>query len=125
MLFRSPRDQQDGPLTVNIDVAGGAERWTRHFGISAPMRSTLQARDGLLREQLGLVTFWFALHARDGGIDWRLTRVAVAGCPLPCALFRISTFSGVRDGRYAFSVLATVTGVGRLIRYEGVLSVAR
>jgi hypothetical protein len=122
-LASLPRNQLQEPLTVTIEVLTAAERWTRHFGQSAPMRSTLRVRDGLLVESLGLTTMRFRLTARDGGIDWTLVRIAGLGIPLPCRLFRIATRSGVTNDRYAFQVTAAVVGIGELIRYEGELDV--
>jgi hypothetical protein len=120
-LASLPHDQLREPLTVTIEVLTDAERWTRHFGRSSAMRSTLRVRDGLLVESLGLTTMHFRLTARDGGIDWTLVRIAGLGIALPRQLFRIVTRSGVTNDRYAFQVTAALIGIGELIRYEGEL----
>ena len=116
-----PRDQVEGPVMVAIEASADSERWTRRFGRSAPMRSTLCAREGLLVERLGPVTLRFALVARDGGIDWDLKGVAVLGCPLPLKLFQVVSRSGASGGRYRFEVRAALAGVGPVIRYQGEL----
>lgn len=118
-----PRDQAEGPLRVQIEKLPDGERWTRHFGASPPMRSTLRARDGLLVESLGLTTMTFRLRVRDGAIDWDLVRVALLGLPLPAALFNVTSTSGIAGDRYRFVVNATLARVGPLIRYEGELDV--
>jgi hypothetical protein len=116
-----PRNQCCKSAVVEIVTMPDGEQWTRHFGESAPMRSRLRARGDLLVERLGPVTMAFELVARDGGIDWVLRRVAALGCPLPLRWFRVASRSGVRAGRYQFLVLAELSGVGRIIRYEGEL----
>ncbi len=122
-LAMLPQDQAALQVEVEISALADGERWTRRFGTSAPMRSVLRARNGLLVERLGLLTMSFRLTPRDGGIDWLLVRIAGLGCPLPRRLFRISTYSGVRRDRYQFMVDAALAGVGKLIRYEGELDV--
>lgn len=117
-----------GPITVEILADGGRERWTRVVAGRA-MRSRLWARDGLLCERLGLVTFAFRLKAETQphagvAILWRVARVRVAGVPLPA-----SWFTGVRareyegKGRYHFEVAAALPLAGLLVHYKGWLDV--
>ena len=112
-----------GPLAVEIVADDGRERWTRHIGGHA-MRSHLWAEDGLLSERLGLVTFGFRLHARDGAIEWRVERVRVLGLPLPARWFaEIGAREYEDDGRYHFDVRAALPLAGPLLRYRGRLDV--
>jgi hypothetical protein len=117
-----------GPLKVEIVAGDGGERWTRLFGGRA-MRSRLWARDGLLCERLGLVTFGFRLdtvdtvgHGRE--ILWRVVRVRALGLPLPPRWFdRVRAREYERDGRYRFDVTAALPLAGLLVHYRGWLDV--
>lgn len=114
-----------GPIAVEIVAADGREQWTRHIDGHA-MRSRLWAGDGLLNEQLGLVTFAFALFSAGDEIVWTVARVRVLGLlPLPVAWFsqvRACESSG-QDGRYRFEVVAALPFAGPLVHYRGWLEV--
>lgn len=113
-----------GPIQVEIIAGDGREQWTRNVGRHA-MRSRLWARDGLLRERLGLVTFGFRLvvvddAARGQVIDWRVARVRALGVPLPPSWFAgVHACEYLRDGRYRFDVVASLPLVGPLVHYRG------
>ena len=112
-----------GSIEVEIVAAADGEHWTRHVGGHA-MRSRLWAADGLLCEQLGLVTFGFALDARDGAIEWRVVRVRALGLPLPARWFgAVAAREFEQDGRYHFDVRAALPLAGLLVRYRGWLDV--
>jgi Domain of unknown function (DUF4166) len=120
-LASLPRDQVNAPVTVELKVTQAGEYWTRQFGDSPAMSSTLRGRMGLLEERLGPVTMSFQLIARAGGIDWTLRRVALLGCPLPVRWFRVVSRSDAHADFYHFEVAAQLIGVGLIIRYEGAL----
>lgn len=108
-----------GPIDVEIVAVPGAERWTRRVAGHA-MPSRLWARDGLLCERLGLVTFGFRLHVEDDAIVWRVARVRVFGLPLPARWFQgVGARESQRDDRYHFDVAATLPVAGLLVRYRG------
>jgi hypothetical protein len=113
----------DVALQVEIAANATGERWSRNFD-GHPMRSTMWARDGLLCERLGLVTFEFALTAEDGALIWTVRRVRALGVRLPACWF-----GGVRaresqiDGRYHFDVEAALPLAGMLVHYRGWLDV--
>lgn len=109
-----------GPITVEIVSDARGERWTRHVGRHA-MASKLWAREGLLSERLGLVTFGFRLQARHGGIDWIVQRVHVLGAlPLPASWFsRVCARESAEGARYQFDVRAALPLAGLLVHYQG------
>lgn len=112
-----------GPIVVEIIAMPGNERWTRKVAGHA-MQSRLWARDGLLCERLGLVTFGFRLDVEDGVLTWRVVRVRALGVPLPAGWFRgVLARESVRDRRYAFDVAASVPLAGLLVHYRGLLDV--
>lgn len=117
-----------GPIKVEIVAGDGREQWTRLFAGHA-MRSRLWARDGLLGERLGLVTFGFALSVEDAPghgpeIVWRVVRVRALGLPLPSRWFgQVKAREYERDGRYRFDVAAALPLVGLLVHYRGWLDV--
>ncbi len=125
LVARLPSSQRDAPTVVTIDAQPGREVWTRKFGSAGPMRSTLRDREGLLEEQLGLVTMRFRILARDAGMSWELHRIAFLGLPLPLRLFSVQAGAQSDGHGYRFLVAASVVGLGELIRYEGRLDVIR
>ena len=112
-----------GPLVVDIESAALEERWTRRMGGHA-MASRLWFAAGMLREQLGLVRFDFALRVVDAGIEWRVARVRALGVPLPVRWFSgVGARESARGERYGFDVWARLPGVGLLVHYRGWLDV--
>lgn len=112
------------PVVVEIVRDADGERWTRRFA-RGRMRSRLSAHDGrLLRERLGPVELHFRLDAADGAIHWHLLGARISGLPLPRRwLGRVSAHSGADADRYAFSVEASLPGVGCWIAYRGTLEI--
>jgi hypothetical protein len=123
-LASLPSAMTDASIEVRIDVTDKGETWTRLFAGRHPMVSTLQRDRGLLVERLGPAAFKFRLLARDGALEWVLEHVAVFGIVLPRSWFRISATIDSRDGRYHFDVDSELRGVGRIVRYEGLLDAA-
>ena len=109
-------------LEVEIAADAQGERWTRNFA-GHRMRSRMWARDGLLCERLGMVTFAFALAAVDGVLVWNLRRVRALGVPLPARWFGVRARESEGDGRYRFDVEARLPLVGLLVHYRGWLDV--
>ena len=112
------------PVTVEIVRDADGERWTRHFA-RGRMRSRLGPRDGRrLCEQLGPVELHFRLDATDGAIHWHLLGARMLGLPLPRGwLGQVSARSGADGSRYAFSVEASLPGIGCWIAYRGTLEI--
>ncbi|MDR3385461.1 MAG: DUF4166 domain-containing protein [Rudaea sp.] len=123
LVTAQPPAAQGVALQVQIAATSAGERWTRNFA-GHLMRSTMWARDGLLCERLGLVTFGFALSTEDGVLVWRVRSVRALGLPLPAPWF-----DGVRAcesevaGRYRFDVEARLPLAGLLVHYRGWLDV--
>lgn len=112
-----------GPITVDIDIQPGAERWIRHVRGHA-MPSRLWQQGDLLCERLGLVRFGFRLRVHDEGIEWTVERVHALGIPLPSRWFDgVRARESARAGRYAFDVQAVLPGIGLLVHYRGALDV--
>lgn len=108
-------------LALTIERHGTRETWTRRF-TGRRTQSVLDRRPGslLLYERLGLATLGFALHRDDDAIDWQLRSLHIFGVPMPRALRAgVLSRSGIRDGRYRFSVDVRLPLLGQLIAYEG------
>lgn len=108
-------------LALTIARHDGREVWTRRFA-SRQMRSTLGRRSGspLLYESLGPARLGFALRQDDDAIDWQLRSVHFLGLPCPRALRgEVLSRSGIRDGRYYFSVDVRLPWLGQLVAYQG------
>jgi len=112
------------PLMVEIAREAGGERWTRRFA-RGHMQSRLSAGpDRLLHERLGPVLLRFRLEADDGAIRWHLRGARLLGLPLPRRwLGQVLACSGADGDRYAFTVEASLPGIGRWIGYHGTLEV--
>jgi hypothetical protein len=120
-LTSLPPTLNDAAIQVRIDVDDQKERWVRTYAGQHRMASVLFKHGDCLVEQLGLASFAFRLIARDAGIDWRLEQVSLAGIPLPVSWFSISARIDLQGDRYHFSIDSAVRGVGRIVRYEGLL----
>ncbi len=119
-LASLPPAQTDGSVRVALEVTTNGEVWTRWFGNSAPMRSSLRAADGLLVERLGPLRLRFRLAEAGGDLDWLLESVSFLGIPAPRSWLRHTTARCTqRDGRYAFEVNAALPLVGHLVGYRG------
>lgn len=115
----APGPQQ--ALTLTIERRGTREVWTRRF-THRRMQSVLDRRTGspLLYERLGPATLGFALRRDGDAIDWQLRSLQMFGLPLPRALRgKVLSRSGIRAGRYHFSVDVRLPLLGRLIGYRG------
>jgi hypothetical protein len=108
-------------IDVQIESSDKGERWIRVFGTSHSMVSTLHRDRELLVERLGPAALKFRLSACGGGLQWVLEHISACGIPLPLKWFRISATIDSRDGRYHFFVDSELRGVGRIVRYEGLL----
>jgi hypothetical protein len=124
VLASLPSAMTDAPVEVRIDVTEQGETWTRLFASHHLMVSTLQWDRGLLVERLGPAALKFRLALRDGRLEWVLDHIAAFGIALPLRWFRISATIDCRDGRYHFVVDSELCGVGRIVRYEGLLDAA-
>lgn len=119
-----PSAMTDAPIEVRIEVTEKGETWTRLFANHHLMVSTLKSDRGLLVERLGPVVVKFRLLVRDGTLEWVLEHIAAFGIALPLSWFRISATIDSRDARYHFLVDSELRGIGRIVRYEGLLDAA-
>jgi hypothetical protein len=120
-LTALPPVMTDAALEVRIEPTGRGERWIRIFGASRPMCSSLYRRGEYLTEELGPAVLRFHLRAQDDGLRWILARISVAGIPLPRRCFVVTAGCDARDGRYHFLVELALRGMGRIVKYEGLL----
>jgi hypothetical protein len=119
-----PPAMRDAPTSVEFIASHEGETWHRNFS-GHLMSSRLACQGGLLREQLGPVTFRFELRVVDGGIWWHVRSVKLLGLPLPARLFGgVQCREREAQGRYEFRVEAALPWIGLLIRYEGWLQPA-
>ena len=122
-LTSLPPSLHDAPVQVQIQIDGERERWIRTYARSKVMSSTLYKEGGLLVERVGAAALTFRIVARDGGMDWQLQKVSMLGIPLPVKWFEVSARVDLRQGRYHFLIDSSLSGVGRIVRYEGLLDV--
>ena len=122
-LTSLPPALQDAPIEVRIDTAGEKERWVRTYAGRHQMSSTLYRGGSALIEQVGPVALKFRVITRNAGMDWQLERVSILKVPLPARWFEISARVDVQQGRYHFLIDSALRGIGRIVRYEGLLDV--
>ena len=124
VLASLPSAMTDAPIEVRIEVTEKGETWTRLFANHHLLVSTLKSDRGLLVERLGPVVVKFRLLVRDGTLEWVLEHIAAFGIALPLSWSRISATIDSHDGRYHFLVDSEPLGIGRIVRYEGLLDAA-
>jgi hypothetical protein len=123
-LTSLPPALEDAPIRVQIDIAArDKERWIRTYGGTHVMSSTLYKDGSALVERVGPAALTFRMIARDAGMDWQLERVSMLGIPLPARWFQISARVDMQQGHYHFLIDSSLSGVGRIVRYEGLLDV--
>jgi hypothetical protein len=88
------------------------------------MSSSLYKDGSALVERVGPARLTFRIVERDTGMDWQLQKVSMLRLPLPAAWFEISARVDMQQGRYHFLIDSAVRGVGRIVRYEGLLDVS-
>jgi hypothetical protein len=123
-LTSLPPTLHNARIRIRIEVAGDEERWIRTYAGRHVMSSTLYKDGSALVERVGLATLTFRIVERDTGMDWQLQKVSMLRLPLPAAWFEISARVDIQEGRYHFLIDSAVRGVGRIVRYEGLLDVS-
>ena len=78
-----PQEQHNGPLKVVLQTRAGKERWTRHFGPTRPMHSTLRRAGDCVDETIGVTTLRFKLSVEGGSIRWTAVAGRTLGLPWP------------------------------------------
>jgi hypothetical protein len=124
ILASLPAAVAEAPIEVRIESTGRGERWRRVFANSRCLKSTLHCTGELLVERLGPAVLKFRLSVSGGGMRWMLEHISAFGIPLPCKWFLICATIDSRDGRYHFIVDSELRGIGRIVRYEGLLDAA-
>jgi hypothetical protein len=123
-LTSLPPVLNNAPIRIRMDVAGGNERWIRTYAGAHVMSSTLYKDGGALVERVGPVALTFRIIERDTGMDWQLQKVSMLGIPLPATWFEISARVDMQQGRYHFLIDSALRGIGRIVRYEGLMDVS-
>jgi Domain of unknown function (DUF4166) len=123
LLTSLPPTLSDSPIRVQIEMVGDQERWIRTYAGRYVMSSTLYKKGGALVERVGLAALRFLVVARDAGMDWQLQRMSMLGIPLSTRWFEISARVDIQQGHYHFLIDSALRGVGRIVRYEGLLDV--
>jgi hypothetical protein len=124
VLTSLPPSLKSAPIQVQIGIEGDKERWIRTYAATHRMTSALYRERDALVERVGPASLTFRLVAREGGMDWQLEKVSMLGIPLPARWFQISARVDIQNGRYHFLIDSALCGVGRIVRYEGLLDVS-
>jgi Domain of unknown function (DUF4166) len=123
LLTSLPPALKSAPIQVQIQIEGSKERWIRTYAATHRMISVLFRERNELVERVGPAALTFRIVERDGGMDWQLQKVTMLGFPLPARWFEISARVDIQNGRYHFLIDSALRGVGRIVRYEGLLDV--
>jgi hypothetical protein len=113
----------NAPIRVRIEIREHKECWIRTYSGRHRMSSTLYKEGNELVERLGPAALTFRVMTRDGGMDWQLQKVSMLGLRLPAQWFLVSARVDVSQGRYHFLIDSALRGIGRIVRYEGLLDV--
>lgn len=121
-----PDPMPRAPAVVKVLRTEVQERLLRQFGPSQfASRLSRVNKQNLLREEFGLFTFYFTLSAGQQRIHWRCVSWSLAGIPMPDSLAPdVDAWEGADEqGRYLFHVAIDMPMVGRLLAYEGWLTI--
>jgi hypothetical protein len=124
-LTSLPPALANAQIRVRIEIHNHQERWIRTYSGAHRMSSTLYKEGGGLVERVGPAVLTFRVNARDAGMDWQLQKVSMLGLRLPAKWFSVSARVEAQQERYHFLIDAALRGVGRIVRYEGLLDVSR
>jgi hypothetical protein len=122
-LMSLPPTRTNAQILVRIDVHEHEERWIRTYAGGHRMSSTLYKEGNELVERVGPAALTFRVVTCDGGMDWKLQKVSMLGVRLPATWFQVSARVDESQGRYHFLIDSALRGVGRIVRYEGLLDV--
>jgi hypothetical protein len=119
-----PRSQAGAPLRVVMEQDGdAAERWTRWFGASAPMRSTLRQRGDLVDERLGITSLRYRFQVEGGAIRWQVIAARTLFVSWPKRWLKgVQAMESVQGGRYYFDVGLVLPWLGLVFHYTGTLT---
>jgi hypothetical protein len=125
-LCQFPAAASESPISVEFEMRGAGEVWTRRVG-GRVMRSRqyIGARGarGSVVEQFGALAFDLGFAMVGGRIDLVLTGARLLGIPLPRACWpRIKASERAEGDRFQFDVEIGLPLVGRLVRYRGWLT---
>lgn len=125
-VLRMPPAADATPITLEVDSAGGVERWKRDFG-GRPLLTTQWASGELLVESLGLVQCWFRLRAEGGALVFEQVRATIGfrrfALPLPRFLSPRVVGRADPGGAHAqVDVRIHAPIVGLLVAYEGAVT---
>lgn len=122
-----PDEQHNGPVKVVLEQTHtGRERWTRYFGTTRPMQSTLRRTGDCVVETIGITTLRFRLSLEGGSIRWTAVAGHTLGVPWPRSWLKgIDGYESHRGNRYYFNVRASLPGVGLIVHYVGELDLVR
>jgi Domain of unknown function (DUF4166)/Saccharopine dehydrogenase NADP binding domain len=127
-LIGFPAANEDVPVQVKFEAAGGEEIWTRRFG-----RETFSSRqfagrgrsERLLCEGFGPLVFAMALVVEGDRLQLVLRHWSIFGMPLPLWLApRSHAYESSEDGRFHFHVEISHPLTGLIVKYSGWLAPA-
>lgn len=119
-----PQSQAGAPLRVVLEQGGdGAERWTRWFGTSRPMCSTLCQQGEYVDERLGPTSLRYRFQVEGGAIRWRVIAARTLFVRWPQRwLDGVQAMESVQGGRYYFDVGLVLPWIGLVFHYTGTLT---
>jgi hypothetical protein len=123
LVLRLPKAAADTPISVQFDVADGAETWTRTFSDEAFSSRQFAGRGrwaGLLCEQFGPLTFAMTLVLEGDRLSLALRHWSAFAIPLPMRWSpRVVAYETAEAGRFNFHVEIGHPLTGLIVRYRG------
>lgn len=122
-VFHFPKEENDVHLRVDCHHTADAMIWKRDFN-GLKMQSHFRQQGDYLVEHLGPLAMSFKAVEMDGQLQYQFVKTRLFGIPMPNFLSpQIRASEREVEGRYHFSVEVTMFLIGRVIAYNGVLSV--
>ncbi len=96
--------------------------WKRDFAGIKLVSEFIRENDYLI-ERMGPIQLCLKLFVNDGELHYQLIKAKFLGLPIPSALSpKLTAWEKEQQGRYNFLVDVALPVMGRLISYEGMLS---
>lgn len=126
--FGIPKVSGTSTLTVNISHTSDHLLWSRKFGDSGECMNSRfypvgHYPDGKWQESTDGVDITLGVEIKNGTWHWKQKSVKVHGIPIPLLISpKVIAYKEVINGQYNYCVEVLLPGLGRLFKYNGLLT---
>lgn len=114
-----PSATENTKISVHFRRDGDSEYWQRTFG-EQKFYSRQWVRDGMLFEQINLITLVFNVETNQQKLSLQINRILMCGLPVPRFLYpKIVATETSENGCFCFFVKAEMPVIGPVVEYAG------